>query len=45
VEGIDAAIARQWHGKHVSAAANTDTTIEDAVLSVWSVMRSNYTSQ
>jgi hypothetical protein len=39
VEWIDAAIARQLRGKHVSAAADTDTTIQDAVFAMWSVPR------
>jgi hypothetical protein len=37
----DAAIPKQWHGKHISAAMNQHTTEEllEAVLSVWSVPR------
>jgi hypothetical protein len=32
------AIASQGHGKHVSAAMNKQTTIEEAVFSVWPVL-------
>jgi hypothetical protein len=39
VEGIDAATARQRHGKHVSTTTDTDATIEDTVFSKRSVPR------
>jgi hypothetical protein len=39
LERIDAAIARHLRGKHVSASADTDATIEDEVFSVRSVPR------
>jgi hypothetical protein len=39
VERIDAAIARQWHSKHISVATDTDTTIEDTVFSMRSMPR------
>jgi hypothetical protein len=35
-ERVEAVITMQRHGKHVSAATDTDATIEDPVLSVWS---------
>jgi hypothetical protein len=31
MERVQAVIARQLYGKHVSAATDTDATIEDAV--------------
>jgi hypothetical protein len=42
VEQTDAGTARQQHGKHLSAAADTCATVEellDAVFSTWSVPR------
>jgi hypothetical protein len=39
VEWIDAAIARQQYGKHVSVATDTDAAIEDALSSVQPVLR------
>jgi hypothetical protein len=37
VEWIDTAITGQWHNKHVSAATDTETIIEDTVFSMWSL--------
>jgi hypothetical protein len=31
VEQVEVVISRQWHGKHISAATDTDTTIENMV--------------
>jgi hypothetical protein len=42
VEWIPAAIARQWHDKHVSAAMNKHATIKEllvAAFCTWSVLR------
>jgi hypothetical protein len=42
VEPEEHTIARQWHGKHISMATNTPTTIEElwkAVFPAWSVLR------
>jgi hypothetical protein len=36
VEQEEAAAARQWRGKHDSAARDSDATIEDQVFSMWS---------
>jgi hypothetical protein len=30
--------ARQWYGKHVTAAANKNTRIEDVVFSTWPLL-------
>jgi hypothetical protein len=34
VEQVEAVAARQWHSKNISAATDTDTTEEDAVISM-----------
>jgi hypothetical protein len=36
---VEAVVARQWYGKHVTIAADTETTVKVAVLSVWSKSR------
>jgi hypothetical protein len=41
VEQTDAAIARQHHGKHIPAATDPDKTIEDVVLSMQALLRTN----
>jgi hypothetical protein len=33
-------IARQWHGKHIAAAMNQNTTIEEQLEAVFSVSQS-----
>jgi hypothetical protein len=39
VEQVKAAIARQWHSKHVSMATDTDVTIDNSVSSICSMPR------
>jgi hypothetical protein len=39
VEQAEAVTARHQHGKHISAATDSDATIEDTVFSMWSVTR------
>jgi hypothetical protein len=42
VKQEEAAIATQWHGKHVSTAMNLQATIKElleVVFSVWSALR------
>jgi hypothetical protein len=36
---VEAVITRQQHGKHISMAADTDATVEDAVFSMQSAPR------
>jgi hypothetical protein len=38
VEQEKVALAKQWHSKNISVAADSDTTI-DAMFSVWSMPR------
>jgi hypothetical protein len=38
VERKGALIARQWNGKHVCTATNTDATIEDVVYCMWPLL-------
>jgi copper oxidase (laccase) domain-containing protein len=41
LEQAEVVIARQWHGKHVSTATDTDATTEDAILSMQSTPRTS----
>jgi hypothetical protein len=45
VEQIDAAIAKQWSSKHISAETDGDATTEDEVFSMQPIKRANWTSQ